>query len=105
MTAGVMQAVQLRDTTAGRLRKAAGSGTAAAKRAALQGLSTEFHAKLPAVLDFPWTVATGDAPRCRSRGTVCTSQPAGTSRPCSYIQERISVKSHSGSEKFAAGSD
>ena len=78
-----MQAVQLRDTTAGRLRKAAGAH-AAAKRAALQGLSTEFHAKLPAVLDFPWTVATGDAPcfcSTKSHLHTCNSQPATQLHP------------------------
>ena len=55
---GVMQAVQLRDTAAQRLGKAAGS-SADSRRAALQGLSAEFHAKLPTVVDFPWTLATG----------------------------------------------
>jgi hypothetical protein len=59
MTTGVLQAVQLRDMAKERLGKAAGSGTAAAKRAALQGLPSAFHAKLPEVLDFPWNLATG----------------------------------------------
>jgi hypothetical protein len=58
MTVGVMQAVQLRDTLAERLHKAAGS-SAADRRAALQGLPADFHAKLPAVLEFPWALATG----------------------------------------------
>jgi hypothetical protein len=67
MTTGVLQAVQLRDMAKERLAKAAGSGTAAAKRAALQGLPAAFHAKLPEVLDFPWNLATG-TPFCSASG-------------------------------------
>jgi hypothetical protein len=59
-----MQAVQLLDTAAQRLCKQAGSGSDA-RRTALHGLSTEFHDKLPAVLEFPWNLATGaDLPSC-----------------------------------------
>jgi hypothetical protein len=64
MTTGVLQAVQLRDMVAERLGQAAGSGTAAAKRAALQGLPAAFFAKLPEVLDFPWNLATGKRQCC-----------------------------------------
>lgn len=57
MTVGILQAMQLRDTMRKRLKTAGGS--AAARRAALAGLPAEFHQQLPAVLDFPWTLATG----------------------------------------------
>ena len=72
MTTGVLQAVQLRDMAAERLGKAAGSGTAAAKRAALQGLPAAFHAKLPEVLDFPWNLATGRRPASSSLYRMCS---------------------------------
>jgi hypothetical protein len=65
MTVGVLQAVQLHDMAAQRLGKAAGSGTAA-KRAALHGLPSAFHAKLPEVLDFPWNLATGSCIAARA---------------------------------------
>lgn len=92
MTSGVLQAVQLRDTTVGRLRNAAAGAHADAKRAALQGLSSEFHAKLPSVLDFPWTVATGDAPCSCSRGTLCTSQAAR--QPGSQPTMQLHLRKH-----------
>jgi hypothetical protein len=66
MTVGILQAMQLRDTLRKRL-KPAGSGVAQRRRA-LAGLPREFHRQLPAVLDFPWTLATGEDLRRMSGG-------------------------------------
>ena len=101
---GVMQAVQLRDTLAERV-KAAGS-SAADRRAALQGLSADFHAKLPSVLEFPWTVATGDARWC-SPGVNCTVQ--GLQAACTRLHAQhlaaSSISGHRTVQKHACTKD
>lgn len=86
MTVGIMQAARLRDTAAAQLDKAAGSSPAA-KRAALQGLSSVFHAELPEILDFPWSLATGKSAEMLMVRRFCTPPlfPEGCkcSRPAS----------------------
>jgi len=103
---GILQAMQLRDTLRKRLKTAGGS--AAARRAALAGLPAEFHQQLPAVLDFPWTLATGASTEPPSATKQCPEALplvtlAGHTHRVYYGQHTTSTGCFSACSRLAAG--